>query len=183
MIARLAAVLALVVVGLVLPVAPAAASCAVDASTALGENPDFAFVGVDQRRVKDGDRLIVRFRVERAYLGDLNRTQDVLVPDDGTTSSGADWSTGDRVLVVGRWNEVEQATTSYCTTGVEGSPEYDAALAQLGEGKDPMPGVDRIEPEGLSRRDLLWVRLVVGVVGLTALGVLAARWVRSRRTA
>ena len=182
MTARLLALLAFLALAVVAPAAPAAASCAYDASGALAEDPDFAFVGVDQRRVQDGDRLIVRFRVERAHLGDLHRTQDVLVPDDGSSAAGADWATGDRVLVVGRWNEVEQATTSYCTTAVEGSEEYDAALAQLGEGTQPLAGVDRIEPEGLNRRDLLWVRLVVAVIGFAALGVVAARWLRGRRT-
>ena len=179
---RLVAALAVVLVGLVLPAAPAAASCARDIVGALEEEDhDVVFVGVDQRRVSDGDRLIVRFRVERVHDGEVRRTQDVVVGQDEESVGDVDWSPGDRVLVLGLVREDGVVTTSDCATAAEGSDGYDEALRLLGEGAAPLPGVDRIEPDGLSRRDLLWVRLVVGVVGFAALGVIALRWLRARR--
>ena len=181
--ARLLAALAVLVVGLVLPTAPASASCAYDVVGALDEDDhEVAFVGVDQRRVSDGDRLIVRFRVERVHRGEVRRTQDVVVPDDGSSAGGADWSSGDRVLVLADRTEDGVVTTDQCLAVAEGSPEYDEALAELGEGAEPLAGTDRVEPEGLGRRDLLWVRLVVGVGGLVALGFLAHRRFGRRRT-
>jgi hypothetical protein len=161
---------------------PATASCAYDVAGALQRGgDDVVFIGVDERRVEDGDRLIIRFRVERVHRGEVRRTQDVLMGEDEDSANGVDWSPGDRVLVLGQLTEDGAISTNYCVTAAAGSAEYDAAVAQLGEGAEPVPGVDPIAPDGLSRRDLLWVRLAVGVVGLAALGLVAARWLRSRR--
>lgn len=181
MTARLLAAWAVVLTCLALSTPPAAASCAGDIGAVLEGDPPVVFVGVVERRISDDGRTIGRFRVSRVHNGEVHRMQDVLVPADEVTSAGVDWSEGDRVLVLGRIDEEGQIATNGCMTVTQGSDEYRAALHQLGEGSEPLDGADRVELENVSRRDVRWVRLIVGSVGLAALGVVLVGRLRRRR--
>lgn len=181
MTARLLAALALVVVGLVLPASPATACSCVGLETVLEQEPEVAFVGVLRRQKADDSKVINRFAVKSVHAGEVHAVQDVVSPVD--SSCGVDWSDGAKVLVLGRLDDEQRIATDLCTSAVEGAEGYDDALAALGEGTEPLAGSDVVERDGFFRRDHLWIRLVVGVVGLAGMAVLAARWLRSRRRA
>lgn len=180
MTARLLAAWAVVLACLVLPAGPAAASC-VGIDAVLEGDPPVVFVGVVQRRLSDDGRVIARFRVDRVHSGEVHRTQYVLVPAEEVPSSGVDWSDGDRVLVLGNLDAEGRITTNGCMSVTQGSEEFAATVRELGEGAKPLEGVDRIERDGLARRDFLRPRSVVALAALVGLGLVAARRIRRRR--
>lgn len=179
LVARLLAALAIAGICLVLPASPAAACSCVGIDRVLRDDPEVAFVGVLKRQKADDSKTINRFAVEEVFRGAVHRTQDVVSPVRDTC--GVEWTFGDRALVLGSRDDAGRIATNLCSYVVEGAEEYDAAVATLGEGTEPLVGSEVVERDGLFRRDHLWVRLVVGVVGLVVLGVMAARWLRGRR--
>lgn len=176
---RLLAALALALAWLVLvPSGPAAACTCVGLEKVMEDEQDVAFVGVLKRQVSDDSKVISRVRVEEVFAGDVHRIQDVI---SGRDTCGVEWSDGERVLVLGDRDEESRIVTGLCSSAVEGDEQYDAALARLGEGTEPMAGSDLVERDGWFVRDYAWIKLVVGLIGLAALGVIAARWQRTRR--
>lgn len=177
---RLLAALGLALAWLVLvPPGPAAACTCVGLEKVMQDEQDVAFVGVLKRQVSDDSKVISRVRVEEVFAGNVHRTQDVISPRASTC--GVEWSDGERVLVLGDRDQESRIVTGLCSSAVEGDEEYDAALARLGEGAEPLAGSDLVERDGWFVGDYAWIKLVVGLIGLAALGVIAARWLRARR--
>jgi hypothetical protein len=180
--ARLLAVLAVLVGGLLLvPASPAAAcSCVSDQPAELAAQAGVAFTGVLQEQRADDKDVAHRFRVQTVYAGDVHRTQDVVTPQGSEASCGVEWETGADMVVLGYVDEQGRVAANLCTgSAVRTDPAYDTVLETLGEGAAPLPGRSVVELDRFRREDLRWFSLAVGVIGLTALAVLVRRRFRS----
>lgn len=186
MTARLLAALVLLVGGLVLGSAgPAAAcSCVTDQPDELVDHAAVAFVGVLESQRADDDVVAQRFTVETVHKGEVHRAQDVVTPHDGEPGCGVEWDTGARMVVLGYEDAEGRLAANLCTgSATSAEPAYDTLVAALGTGTEPLPGRSLVELDKFRREDLRWFSLAVGVIGLTALAVIARRRWRPRRPA
>jgi hypothetical protein len=177
----LAALGVLVGVLLLVPAGPASAcSCVSDQPAELAEHAGVAFTGVLQEQRADDDDVAHRFRVRTVHAGDVHRTQDVVTPTGGSAACGIEWDTGADMVVLGYVDEEGRVAANLCTGSVARTdPSYDTVLEALGEGAAPSPGRSVVELDRFRREDLRWFSLAIGVIGLTALAVLARRRLRS----
>lgn len=183
LVSRLGATLVVLVGGLLLvPASPAAAcSCVRDQPAELAVQADVAFTGVLQEQRADDEDVAHRFRVQTVHAGDVHRIQDVVTPRGGEASCGIEWETGADMVVLGYVDEEGRVAANLCTgSAARTDPSYDTVLGALGEGAAPLPGRSVVELDRFRREDLRWFSLAIGVIGLTALAVLARRRLRSR---
>jgi hypothetical protein len=177
---RLLTALGLLVAGLVLGGSGGAAalSCVTDQPAELADNAEVAFVGVLESQRSDDDVVAHRFSVEAVHKGEVHRTQDVVTSRQG--SEAVEWSAGEEMVVLAYVDEEGRIASNVCMgSAASGEPSYDAVVAELGAGAEPVPGTSAVEFDRFRRSDLRWFMLFVGVVGLAALGGMLSRWRRA----
>lgn len=185
MIGRLLGALALVLVlaGLVLlPAAPASAcSCVTDQPEQYLAQADFAFSGVLRSQRADGHDIAQRFVVEAVSKGEIHRTQDVVTPNLDRAGCGIGWGAGAELVVLGHVDEEGHLASNLCSgSAATTDPSYDAMIAALGTGSEPLPGRSVVELSVSSRKDVRWFTLAVGVIGLAAVALQVVRRRRGR---
>ena len=178
MIGRLFGALALVLVGLVLlPAAPASAcSCVTDRPEQYLAQADFAFSGVLRSQRSDDDNIAQRFVVEAVSKGEVHRTQDVVTPNLDRAGCGIGWEAGAELVVLGYVDEEGRLASNLCSgSAASTDPSYDAMVAALGTGSEPLAGRSAVELSVWSREDVRWFTLAVGVIGLAAIALQVVR--------
>ena len=175
-VARLLAVLALLVGATVLaPTPPAAAcSCVSDQPAELAARADVAFVGVLVSRRSDDEVVAHLFAVEDVHAGDVHRSQDVVTPRGGEAACGVEWATGTRMVVLAGVDRDGRLASDLCSGSAPATAAaYDATVQALGAARDPLPGRSMVDLDATSGQELVWSAVAIGVVG--ALGMVVVR--------